>query len=40
MRSGWRGERGAKAHCGSEIDEFKDQGISGQNACYQKVYKQ
>ena len=39
MRSGWRGERGAKAH-GSEIDEFKDQGIFSQNACYQKVYKQ
>lgn len=39
MRFGWRGERGAKAH-GRETDEFKDQGISGQNDYYQKVYKQ
>ena len=36
MRSGRRGERGAKAN-GSETDEFKDQGISGQNGCYQNL---
>ena len=36
MRSGWRGERGAKAHC-SEPDEFKDRGISCQKGCYQNL---
>ena len=36
MRSGWRGERGAKAH-GSEPDEFKDRGISCQKGCYQNL---